>query len=172
MHLFTTNIFHRFASMGRMLQVMPCSIFEPEGLLRFVGIWTQTRNYYIFLADIEMKITIFFNGFCFALVQFQLSSLGPLASIMGTFWFILRLQNFKPTSNCTPHQYLILSLRTWSDLYVQGHAERFKQWISMGITLLIVAIILHFKDGELSWTYFCLIMIKIYTWMPQISNYI
>lgn len=31
---------------------------------------------------------------------------------------------------------------------MQGHAERLRQWVSMGIGLLILAIILHFTDGE------------------------
>lgn len=31
---------------------------------------------------------------------------------------------------------------------MQGHAERLKQWVSMGFGLLILAIILHFTDGE------------------------
>ncbi|XP_019077092.1 uncharacterized protein LOC100243512 [Vitis vinifera] len=32
-------------------------------------------------------------------------------------------------------------------LRITGHAERLKQWVSMGIVLLIVAIILHFTDA-------------------------
>ncbi|KAJ9695334.1 hypothetical protein PVL29_010692 [Vitis rotundifolia] len=32
-------------------------------------------------------------------------------------------------------------------IHFKGHAERLKQWVSMGIVLLIVAIILHFTDA-------------------------
>lgn len=31
---------------------------------------------------------------------------------------------------------------------MQGHAERLKQWISMGVVLLALACILHFTDGK------------------------
>lgn len=31
---------------------------------------------------------------------------------------------------------------------LQGHAERLKQWVSTGLGLLILAIILHFTDGK------------------------
>jgi hypothetical protein len=34
---------------------------------------------------------------------------------------------------------------------MQGHAERLRQWVSMGVILLIVAIILHFTDGEINY---------------------
>lgn len=34
-------------------------------------------------------------------------------------------------------------------MVLQGHSERLKQWVSMGLCLLIVAIILHFTDGDL-----------------------
>lgn len=36
------------------------------------------------------------------------------------------------------------------NLYLQGHKERLKQWVSMGFGLLIIAIVLHFTDGELN----------------------
>ncbi|KAK3406277.1 hypothetical protein EUGRSUZ_K02443 [Eucalyptus grandis] len=34
-------------------------------------------------------------------------------------------------------------------IHFKGHSERLKQWVSMGLCLLIVAIILHFTDGDL-----------------------
>ncbi|KAJ6922844.1 hypothetical protein NC652_016484 [Populus alba x Populus x berolinensis] len=37
----------------------------------------------------------------------------------------------------------------WSRL--KDHAERLKQWVPMGVILLIVAIILHFTDGEINY---------------------
>lgn len=31
---------------------------------------------------------------------------------------------------------------------LQGHAERLKQWVSTGLGLLVLAIVLHFTDGK------------------------
>ncbi|MFS8019976.1 hypothetical protein Hanom_Chr15g01410141 [Helianthus anomalus] len=32
-------------------------------------------------------------------------------------------------------------------IHFKGHAERLKQWVSMGVGLLIIAILLHFTDA-------------------------
>ena len=32
---------------------------------------------------------------------------------------------------------------------MQGHAERLKQWVSVAVVLIIIAVILHFTDGKL-----------------------
>ena len=32
--------------------------------------------------------------------------------------------------------------------WLQGHAERLKHWVCMAVVLLVVALILHFTDGN------------------------
>lgn len=92
------------------------------------------------------------------LVPFQLFLVARSASITDTFWSTSRLPLVSLKA------FILVVLLSYNQfgnfnmddevgfsILMQGHAERLKQWVSMGLVLIIIGIILHFTDGEIPW---------------------